>query len=507
MICRTWTFGSTQWTNPGCYTPTSSSRIFWRWPERGQVRTVSHLSAAQAGFLITVRPFTDEHLVQYDIARDERSGMEILSSACPPDSPTRLFFEKNAQRIDPTQDYAAPFSTSQGHFLSNAFQELDYCQQPDLWNLSASMLQPLSMPWIPQVFPIFSMTKLHGWGDIMIPPWYYCWETGGAPTRFYDFPHWSEGIDAPWSHKWDKVFWRGTLNGGLPKGDRINGWIRTRLVRQLKVPEENSQMTSMLATTGPEVPFGQAPDMISLTAPSAALSRGYGDAAVTLHDWQHADDSTLAMLKADKSLEVVGSVGYDYVLKNKLLLDLDGTSFSGRFLMLQNSSSAVMKVRLFKEFLDDTLVPWYHYIPLGVRIRETWNIIGYFFGARNILEVLGQATLGKKAYALVKASHGHDGQLRSIGRQGQKWVRSCARREDFVLYAWRLVLEWARLCSDDRKNLNFRMSAVTEDPLRMDAAALKAKFGRIREAPPARPDTDAARDRGLGDDDEVEVEQ
>jgi hypothetical protein len=43
----------------------------------------------------------------------------------------------------------------------------------------------------------------------------------------------------------------------------------------------------------------------------------------------------------------------------KYLIDLDGMGYSGRFLALLSSESAVIKSTVWREFLSDWLQPWY----------------------------------------------------------------------------------------------------------------------------------------------------
>jgi hypothetical protein len=48
--------------------------------------------------------------------------------------------------------------------------------------------------------------------------------------------------------------------------------------------------------------------------------------------------------------------GYDEIFKRKIALDMDGTAYSGRFMALMASRSAVLKSRVFREAMDETLI-------------------------------------------------------------------------------------------------------------------------------------------------------
>jgi len=49
----------------------------------------------------------------------------------------------------------------------------------------------------------------------------------------------------------------------------------------------------------------------------------------------------------------------------------------------------------------------------------------------------------------------HDEAAELIASEGQDWAEKVLRREDMVLYTWRLLLEWARICDDKRDLLGW----------------------------------------------------
>ena len=54
----------------------------------------------------------------------------------------------------------------------------------------------------------------------------------------------------------------------------------------------------------------------------------------------------------------------------------------------------------------------------------------------------------------------HDGMAREIARAGREWVHDFWRPEDATAYMFRLWLEYARLMSDDRNDMNFTLSTA-----------------------------------------------
>lgn len=107
---------------------------------------------------------------------------------------------------------------------------------------------------------------------------------------------------------------------------------------------------------------------------------------------------------------------------SKYVLDMDGNRFSGRFYRLLRSNSAVVKQTILKEWHDDWLVPWVHFIPLSLDGDELWEVMRF----------LGTTKRGDEIGA-------------DIARGSTEWVGKVLRKVDTELVVLRLVLEYARL--------------------------------------------------------------
>lgn len=122
------------------------------------------------------------------------------------------------------------------------------------------------------------------------------------------------------------------------------------------------------------------------------------------------------------------------------------------------SKSAVFKSRMYIEAMtEETLIPWFHYVPVSVRYTEVSSLLGYFFGVKGVLErvaSLGEG-LGWREMRKAEQAVAHDEELRMIAERGSQWARNCGKKEDMESYAWLLALEWARLSSDERLEMNF----------------------------------------------------
>ncbi|KAF3915709.1 hypothetical protein ABW21_db0204244 [Orbilia brochopaga] len=104
--------------------------------------------------------------------------------------------------------------------------------------------------------------------------------------------------------------------------------------------------------------------------------------------------------------------------KYKYLLDIDGNAFSGRFYAFLMSNSAVFKMALFREWHEEWLVPWVHYVPLTLDMGESIEVLRYF----------------------TKEKEGAEA-IRRVAEQGRYWAQKVLRKEDFEVWFFRLLLE------------------------------------------------------------------
>jgi len=87
--------------------------------------------------------------------------------------------------------------------------------------------------------------------------------------------------------------------------------------------------------------------------------------------------------------------------------------------------------------MTDWMIPWYHYIPLDYAYRDLYSITLYYLGLPNSNQVA------------------HDAELRAIAEQSTEWVNEHATWDHHLAYMYRLLLEWARVISDDRDGMTY----------------------------------------------------
>jgi hypothetical protein len=97
---------------------------------------------------------------------------------------------------------------------------------------------------------------------------------------------------------------------------------------------------------------------------------------------------------------------------------MDGNAFSGRFYAFLTSKSLVYKMAVFREWHEEWLKPWVHYIPISLRGDEWVETARWF----------GKEIAGKTA-------------AKQIAAQGTEWANKVLRNEDMEAWFFRLLLE------------------------------------------------------------------
>jgi hypothetical protein len=115
----------------------------------------------------------------------------------------------------------------------------------------------------------------------------------------------------------------------------------------------------------------------------------------------------------------------------KYLADVDGNSFSGRYLGFLKSTSLPIKATIWREWHDSRLVAWKHFVPMDNRFIDYYAIMQYFLGVGDL--------------------PGHDDMAKMIALEGKLWADQVLRRVDMQIYTLRLLLEYARV-SDERRD-------------------------------------------------------
>ncbi|KAK2810799.1 hypothetical protein FQN50_002622 [Emmonsiellopsis sp. PD_5] len=375
---------------------------------------------------------------------------------CPPSSKARA--SANWDQRDVCVECAEPHSLDQ--FLKDWTLASDACHQPDLASLHGIYLSPSSLKGSQSLLPVFSQSKVSGFNDILYPSaWNYIDKVVYSPS--------DEHPDGPYADKQPTLFWRGATSEGFSSHGQWQGMTRQRLVHlannhtsnpiSILLPSENDPASKSYTYT--TIPASDIPTTLDLHASIQIAEKIV-----------RCDDSTCRTQAAE--FQPGPSTDFQDHWKYRFLIDTDGAGFSGRFLPFLQSKALPFRTGLFRQWLDERLTPWVHFVPIDVRLHGLWSTVAYFSGARTV-EPDGNGGDGgngkrddgdekkrdsqpkMKTKKVLMDPHDNEGEF--IAEEGRKWAEKALRKEDMEIYMFRLLLEWGRLTDDKRDELGFRV--------------------------------------------------
>lgn len=141
----------------------------------------------------------------------------------------------------------------------------------------------------------------------------------------------------------------------------------------------------------------------------------------------------------------VPNVGMREMFKYKFLPDVDGYAYSGRYHSFLDSTSLPIKATVYSEWHNSRLVPWYHFVPMQNTFSDWWGLMEYFAGF-DAAKFGADQSLHREP---------HDADAEAIALQGKDWAGKHLRESDMIVYIYRLLLEYARLCDDSRLEMGW----------------------------------------------------
>ncbi|KAK9475850.1 hypothetical protein V1514DRAFT_338793 [Lipomyces japonicus] len=386
-----------------------------------------------------------EKIVQFvSLSKQPTWSASLLS--CNPSSPA-----KSSLRLDSTTKYALSFG-----FIKNVTASTDVCLSPSYRHEHGVFNSPKTFSFTTEPVPIFSKAKLSSFGDILYP----------SPEYFVEKAHYDETKDKYWRNKQTKLYWRGATTGLQSSRGEWKSGHRQRAVAYFNDFNGNCTMLMDIAELE-QWNFDKNVEMANLTPvrvkrdeqkdvtqsndekPDEVQEHDSEYKQEPQHEQQHEfieqlvakklydqyiDLQFSAFLQCEKAdCDIEQQYFGDVALKSELqdswdrkyLVDIDDNSFSPTYYALLQSRSAVVKQTLFREWHDERLIPWVHYIPLSTKLTEGFGILKFF------LE--------------------NDSSGKYIADQSRRWSRQALRKEDMSVYFFRLLLEYGRLVDDNRE--------------------------------------------------------
>ncbi|KAJ7845463.1 hypothetical protein B0H13DRAFT_2095172 [Mycena leptocephala] len=256
-------------------------------------------------------------------------------------------------------------------------------------------------------------------GSEMVPEFSHCSSNIHHNIRIPTPYGWVEDIlprsnDPEWDDKVDeRVLWRGS-NTGISYSARTR-WKNSHRIGLMRIANDLKGTMPILSPLKSDTePVGEP-----IEIRKSRLNPGIMDVAFA-GDPIMCDPETCRHLqnifpwRRRQSEKEAG----DY----KYVIDVDGNGWSGRFKRLITSNSLVFKATIYPEWYIDRIAPW-------LDLSDLHDAVVFFRGDAS-------------------GAGAHEDLARKIAQDF--W-----RREDMVAYFFRLMLEYARLMSEDRESMSY----------------------------------------------------
>ena len=299
-----------------------------------------------------------------------------------------------------------PVRTIDLDFLDDHSKAFDLCTHPEYKDMHGLWMSPTTFKTTTSIVPILSAASLSTMGDIPLP----------APAYSNTAYTYNEVEDIQWEDKTAGLYWAGSTTGGFQNADNEDWkrYHRQHFVSLASGLESKAHMYLQRSSNGAEW--------------RQHSTRVLNDSLYNVHFTdviQFADDVTDVAIRDYFKVNDVESRREAF--KYTLTFDLDGNGHSGRFYRLLNSRSLPLKQTVFREWHDERLQQWQHYVPISLGMEELPEVVRY----------LAEEEEGRELAA-------------SLAEKGRQWSLRALRPIDQVIYLYRLMLELSRLQDPNR---------------------------------------------------------
>ncbi|PLB47083.1 hypothetical protein P170DRAFT_438804 [Aspergillus steynii IBT 23096] len=285
---------------------------------------------------------------------------------------------------------------------------LDLCRHPEYGAMHGLLMSPTTFRLIEGLVPVLSTGALSTMGDILYP----------SPAYIEPEFQYTEAHDVEWAHKRNTISWAGSTTGGFVTND--DQWPHFHRQRFVALAQ------NLHHRHHPQYPYyylHKTPTGAVHLHPSSFLNTRLFDVAFTT-----LLQCTRPYCAQQRSFfRLKPRTDKHHALRARLVFDTDGNGISGRFHRLLASKSAPLKQTLLREWHDDRLVPWVHFIPVSQAMHELPEMVSYLM-------------LTGKGRGIAK----------DIADQGRVWFGKALRDVVRAVYLYRLMLEMARLQDPER---------------------------------------------------------
>jgi Glycosyl transferase family 90 len=314
--------------------------------------------------------------------------------SCPVNTPARAldYDDRNIA------DRLAGYISSDLGFIYNRTAFTDICLSPSLMENFGFFNLPNAWSVTHDLIPIFSSSKISSFQDFLYPsPWYWADKVVRNETK-----------DLEWNEKLDRMYWRGSTTSGYSQDGIWHRQHRQRFLKKVNKPGPGKVL---------EYEHGDG-----VRAPEWHVKEVQLQDFSDLFDVHFTSVGQCSPSDCDDQLEyfdIYDASDFQEAWMNKYLLDMDGNAFSGRFYTFLQSKSLTFKLALFREWHEEWLTPWAHYVPLSVRGDEHLESLRYFNSEED-----------GKVHA------------KQIADNSRAWAGQALRHVDMEAWFFRLLLEY-----------------------------------------------------------------
>lgn len=341
-----------------------------------------------------------EGLGQHWLDMSGQSIASLVSDACRNTTHQKPFYASHSRRVN---THGLPM-------VQNVDAEKDLCLHPEYNTSHGFVMSPASLRHIAVEFPLLSRAAPYPFSDIVFP----------SPHYVFQDNRYSESMDKEFLDKKNVLFWAGTTTGGYWRKD-AGDWRHAQRQRFAQMANTNAEERNFtyLDYNPDHIDGGYSPYV------SVDFNRALYDARLTkVHQCDAAAcQEQKTFFKISKNQETSPSKHYDY----RFVFDVDGNSYSGRFYKYLEAHTVPLKMTIFREWHDERLVPWLHYIPVSQSMEEIPELMRY----------------------LATTQEGQAISLR-IAEAGREWYRQALAPVHQGIYLYRLLLELAWLQDESR---------------------------------------------------------
>jgi hypothetical protein len=353
---------------------------------------------------------------------------------------------------------------------------IDACQHPHLQGLHSAFVSPKEMGVATKLFPLFSDIKFSMSNEILLPSaedWNASFSSSPNPTS--------------WLEKQDKLHWR---SASTPARDPERYWTRferERLVSMLNATHVGIAEAAIHTGNESSVGAGLARNFKLLPANEYHLrTQTGGRLAEWVSGWADAAFTSLECASAGRGCGDFFSSATDLRYEardSKYAISIDNS----RFIHHLYHARVTLRSSIYRTWSDARMIPWLHFIPLDSTFVDIYGVMEYFLGsnvradAKEFKHAVGEiqehehhSKTPENAVSderidmsqngnerrvcrpsVPGQATGNDDVARRVAEAGKEWAEKVLRREDMLIYVYRLLLEYARLVDDKRDRLGW----------------------------------------------------